>query len=249
MDDAIAALRRSPLETALFLDFDGTLAPIVPQADQARPLPGVAELLQRLHAAMGRVAVVSGRPVAFLQRHVPAEIELHGLYGLESAVGGPVAEHPAAARWRAVVAELSTAARRDGPEGLDVEDKGLSLTLHFRQRPEVERATKAWAVEAAARAGVLLRPAKMSIELHPPIDVDKGTVVEQRSMGMVTVAYLGDDEGDLPAFAALDRLAAAGRTTVKVAVHTPDASPRLLDQADVHVDGPEGTVSLLRALL
>ena len=64
----------------------------------------------------------------------------------------------------------------------------------------------------------------MSLELHPPVTVDKGTVVEERSDGLRSVAYIGDDVGDLPAFAALDRLTARGITAVKVAVRTPDAS-------------------------
>ena len=89
----------------------------------------------------------------------------------------------------------------------------------------------------------------MSVELHPPVAVDKGTVVEARATGTSTVAYLGDDEGDLPAFAALDRLAARGITTVKVAVRTVEASPTLLAQADVEVTGPEGALELLRSLL
>ncbi|MEQ1787910.1 MAG: hypothetical protein ABL966_12715 [Acidimicrobiales bacterium] len=66
---------------------------------------------------------------------------------------------------------------------------------------------------------------------------------------MRAVAYVGDDAGDLPAFAALDRLAAAGVAAVKVAVRTSEASTDLLTRADVIVDGPEGALALLEALL
>ena len=88
----------------------------------------------------------------------------------------------------------------------------------------------------------------MSLELHPPVTVDKGTVVEERSDGLRSVAYIGDDVGDLPAFAALDRLAERGIAVVKVAVRTPDASDPLLAQAHHLVDGPEGALDLLRSL-
>ena len=59
---------------------------------------------------------------------------------------------------------------------------------------------------------------------------------------------MGDDAGDLPAFAALDRFAAAGGTALRVAVASDEAPPELLAAADLLVDGPEGVVALLRQL-
>lgn len=246
--DAVSVLAASPERTALFVDFDGTLAAIVPEAASARPLPGVPDLLQRLAARFGRVAVVSGRPVGFLLEHLGPGVELHGLYGLEGWVDGRRRAHPDAERWRPVVAEAVVAARRELPGEVDVEDKGLSLTLHYRRSPSAEEAVTAWAVAASSSSGLEVRSAKMSAELHPPVEVDKGTVVGERSVGMAAVAYVGDDEGDLPAFAALDRLAAAGCRTVRVAVDTAEVSPRLLAQADHTVSGPEGAVAFLRSL-
>jgi len=247
--DALLALRRAPASSAVFLDFDGTLAPIVVAADQARPLPGVADLLLELRQAFGVVAVISGRPVSYLRGHLPPSVELHGLYGLESVVDGELSHHPEALAWRAVVDGVADAARREGPPGVDVEHKGLSLTLHFRRHAAVSDAALVWATAAAERSGLRLRRAKMSLELHPPIDVDKGTVVEARSVGMTGACYVGDDQGDLPAFAALDRLARQGLTSLKVAVRTSEAAADLLAQADLEVDGPEGAVALLRGLL
>jgi len=247
--DALARLRSSPATTAIFLDFDGTLAPIVAAAEDARPLPGVPELLLQLDATFGVLAIVSGRPVAFLAAHLPAAVELHGLYGLEASVAGVPAQHPDARAWRAAVDEVISAARTNGPDGVDVEAKGLSLTLHYRRRPEIADAALAWATDAAERSGLELRTAKMSLELHPPVAVDKGTVVDARAEGMTAACYIGDDRGDLPAFAALDRLAAAGAHTVKVAVLTPDADPELLAQADEQVAGPAGAAAFLRDLL
>lgn len=247
--EARNGLRAAPATTSIFLDFDGTLAPIVPAAEDARPLPGVPALLLQLRRAFGLVAIVSGRPVSYLLQHLPPEVELHGLYGLETLVGGEPTHHPEALAWRGVVDEVASAAHAAGPPGVEVEHKGLSLTLHFRRQPGMADAARAWATDAAARSGLFLRPAKMSLELHPPVAVDKGTVVEARAVGMTSACYVGDDEGDLPAFAALDRLAGRGLVTVKVAVRTPDASPELLAQADVRVEGPEGAVAFLQDLL
>ena len=233
----------------MFVDFDGTLSAIVPSATDARPLPGVGEVLLHLTGVLGRVAVVSGRPVSYLVEHLPEGIELHGLYGLESRVDGQRRTRADADRWRPVVdAVASEAATAVSPRGVDVEHKGLSLTLHFRRVPEAEDAAIEWARAAAARTELHLRAAKMSLELHPPVAVDKGTVVEERSEGLRAVAYIGDDLGDLPAFDALDRLAEGGIAAVKVAVRTPDVSEALTQRAHVLVDGPDGALELLRSI-
>lgn len=247
--DPLAALRTDPATTAIFLDFDGTLSPIVPVAQDARPLPGTSEALIALAQRYAVVAIVSGRPVAFLGEHLPAGVERHGLYGLEAVVDGELVVPPEADSWRTIVDDVVAAARAEGPPGLDVEHKGLSLTLHYRRQPQLADAALRWAELAADRSGLELRRAKMSLELHPPVAVDKGTVVQARAAGMTAVAYIGDDEGDLPAFAALDHLASLGVSTVKVAVRTTETSGALLAQADIRVDGPQGALALLRELL
>jgi trehalose 6-phosphate phosphatase len=247
--DALGALRRDPVVAGVFVDFDGTLSPIVPNAAEARPLPGTGDVLVRLTEVLGRVAVVSGRPLSYLEALLPEGVELHGLYGLEARIDGERRTRADAARWGPVVDQVAAdAAAAVGGDGVDVEHKGLSLTLHFRRVPEAESAAVEWARAAAARTELHLRAAKMSLELHPPVAVDKGTVVEERSDGLRAVAYIGDDLGDLPAFEALDRLAERGVAAVKVAVRTPDVSQALLAQAHQLVDGPDGALALLRSL-
>jgi trehalose 6-phosphate phosphatase len=130
-----------------------------------------------------------------------------------------------------------------------VESKGLSLTLHYRGHPEIETTVHELAERQAARSGLSVRPARMSFELHPPIAADKGTAVRDLADGLAAVCFLGDDLGDLPAFAELQRLADEGVATVRVAVRSDEAPEELLDAADVVVDGPEGARDLLRQLL
>ena len=105
-----------------------------------------------------------------------------------------------------------------------------------------------WAPTQATRSGLRCRPARMSYELHPPIDVDKGTAVRNIANGVHSVLYMGDDVGDLSAFAQLDELAGQGRETLRVAVRSDESAAELLDQADLVVDGPAGVRDLLRAL-
>ena len=203
-------------------------------------------MLGRRYAVVG---VFSGRPVSFLQRFFPPDVLLAGLYGLETVVDGVRHDHPDGDRWRHVVAGVVDAAERDGPAGMRVESKGLSLTLHYRGSPELAPAVERWARDQAATSGLEVRGAKMSVELHPPIEVDKGTTLLRLASGLDAVAFLGDDVGDLPAFAALEQLAGQGVATLGVVARSAETDPALLARADLVVDGPAGVLDLLQHLI
>jgi trehalose 6-phosphate phosphatase len=241
-------LTAAPEETAVCCDFDGTLAAIVDDPALARPVDGAVDALTALTDRFGVVAVLSGRPVAFLRRHLPDRLELRGLYGLEGVYGGVPADHPEARGWRDVVAAAVEECRRRCPPGVLVEPKGLSLTLHYRTAPEAGAAVLAAAEAVARRTGLELRPARMSVELHPPVAVDKGTCLRELAAGRSAACFVGDDAGDLTAFDALDDLASRGAATARVAVRSGESPPELLARADLVVDGPVGVVTLLRAL-
>lgn len=243
----LAALVRAPREAGLFLDFDGVLADIAPTPDGAVPRPGMPELLVELEARLGRVAIVSGRPVDYLDPHIPDQVDIVGLYGLESRVAGERATLPEAESWRPVMDELIASATASfGAEV--VEPKGLSLTVHYRSDEALAAPLGSWVDAASARTGAEARAAKRSFELHPPIERDKGTAIVELAASLAAVAYVGDDLGDLPAFDGLDRLDAQGLATIRVAVTSPEAPPELLDRADHIVDGPAGAHTLLEDL-
>ena len=247
--DALAPFLHDPADAAILVDFDGTLAPIVEEPAAARPLAGAVEALESLAARYAVVGVVSGRPLAFLEAHLPGSLALSGLYGIEWRRAGARGEHPAAAEWRPVVADAVERARRELPAEVEVEPKGTSLTLHVRRHPELTGAAHAWADATAATLGLAVRPAKRSVELHPPVTVDKGTVVEALVGPLGAACFIGDDLGDLPAFDALDRLEARGCRVLRVVVETSEVVPDVLAKADLVVPGPEGTLELLRDLL
>jgi trehalose 6-phosphate phosphatase len=248
-DDLLAPFVAAPQRAGVLSDFDGTLSPIVEDPDRATPLAGVPEILDALAHRYRRVAVLSGRPVAFLQAVLPRSVLLSGLYGLETVDRGVRRDHPQSGSWREVVDDVASLSEARGPAGMRVERKGLSLTLHYRSRPEAEPEVRAWADRQAARSGLVSRPARKSYELHPPIPADKGTAVHQLCAGLGAALFLGDDVGDLPAYDALDQLAGKGMDVVKVAVRSSEAPPALLDRADLVVDGPQGAADLLRRLL
>jgi trehalose 6-phosphate phosphatase len=238
-----------PGRAGVLLDFDGTLAPIVVDPDTARPLPGAITVLGAVARRYRLAAVVSGRPAAFLAHHLDVPgLERWGSYGAERvAADGSIEVVEAAERWRPVVAEAVDAARATAPPGVRVEDKGVSLTLHVRADPSLEPWVRDFARRQAAASGLEVHDARMSAELRPPIALDKGTVVRRLAAGagLQAALFVGDDRGDLAAFAALDAVTWA----LRVAVRSDEAPEELLLAADVVVEGPSGVLELLRALV
>jgi trehalose 6-phosphate phosphatase len=246
----VEPLVADPANAAVLTDFDGTLSRIVDRPGDARPLEGARDVLGALAQAFGRVGVISGRPAVFLREHLGApHVRLVGLYGLEWIDDdGGVVTHPDAAPWRDVVDGVVANARDHGPDGVLVEHKPLSVTFHYRENPDREAAARSWAEADAARTGLVSHPARMSYELRPPVDRDKGTAVEEQAAGLGAACFVGDDRGDLAAFDALDRLRAKDVDTLRVAVRSAEAPAELLERADVLVDGPGGALDLLRSL-
>jgi trehalose 6-phosphate phosphatase len=242
-----------PGTAAVFLDFDGTLSPIVEDPSLARPLEGVPALLAQLGSRFGVVAVVSGRPAAFLGEHLgrPAGVRLIGLYGLEEVgeVAGPTVDPDAVARWVPVMAEAAEAAEAAAPAGVWVERKPVAFTLHFRHAPAEEGWVRRFAEDQRDRTGVVLQPGRMAIELRPAIDTDKGTVVAALARGCSAACCFGDDLGDLPAFEVLGALAAEGLPVARVAVTDDESPAAVAAAADLVVAGPRGALELLGALV
>lgn len=248
----LAALAKDPSQAAVIVDFDGTLAPIVDDPPAATALPEAAATLDRLARCFGRVAVVSGRPVAFLRDQLPVEgLALFGQYGVERFDGAGVTTVPAAARWVEAVHRAADEAEAELP-GLFVERKGeVAVGLHWRRRPDLEAAAVGLGRRLAGLHGLRLEPGRQTLELRPPLDVDKGTAVEELAATASAALFIGDDRGDLAAFDTLSRLVGEGRLAhaVRVAVRSSEAPAELLEQADLVVDGPRGALQLLDELV
>lgn len=248
---ALRPLAEHALHGAVLVDFDGSLAPIVDDPDAARPLPAARDALGELVGRVARIGVVSGRPAGFLAAALGVDgVTYVGHYGLERVEEGRVVTDPRVAPFVEAVAGVAAAADRE-LRGVRVERKGaVSVALHWRGDPGLGAPVRAWAEPAAAAAGLELHPGRMVIELRPPLPVDKGTVVEELCDGMTAACFAGDDAGDLAAFAALDRLRAAGRLehVVRIAVRSAEEPASLVASSDAQVDGPAGLARELREL-
>jgi trehalose 6-phosphate phosphatase len=257
LPELLRPLAAEPARSALFLDFDGTLSAVVKDPREATPLPGVRALLTDLAVPFALVAVISGRPTAFLREVLgaPPGVTLAGLYGLERALQGPAYD-----TWASVIDEVVAEALATAPPGIYVEPKGLTVTLHFRRAPEYEDWVLDFAERQHAARGLLVVQGRRERELRPPLDVDKGSVVRalvaehdarDGAEPLRAAAAFGDDVGDLPAFAALAALQHDGgplRTTVRVAAVDTESPAAVADAADLSVPGAAGAVELLTAL-
>jgi trehalose 6-phosphate phosphatase len=240
-----------PARSVVIVDFDGTLAPIVADPPAAQPLPEAAATLGRLARCVGRVAVVSGRPLDFLRHWLPVDgLALFGQYGVERLEGDEVTTAPGVDRWAGAVRRAAEEAESALP-GLFVERKGsVAVALHWRKQPDLEEAATALGRHLAADHELRLEPGRQTLELRPPLDVDKGTATGELCAGASAALFMGDDRGDLAAFAVLGRLTAEGRLThaLRVAVRSSETPGELLECADLAVDGPAGALALLDQL-
>jgi len=244
----IDALVAHPSETVILFDYDGSLAPIVDLPEDAVALPAAIDALERLAGRVGRIGIVSGRPVEFLVRRVPVpDLVFAGLYGMEMMVGGERRVEPRVLAFGDAVARAADQAEERLP-GVHVERKaGVSVTLHWRTTPDRAEEVLAVAADLANLHGLALLRTRFAVELRPPVDIDKGHAVDTLIEGFDVAAFAGDDTGDLPAFAALARAGTEGRLTraVRIGVHSSEAPEGLPAAVDGLVDGPTGLAAML----
>lgn len=234
--DLLEQLASDAAHSAVLLDVDGTLAPIVDVPAAAHVPRETQAELQRLHGRYALVACVSGRPSESAAAVVGVpELVYVGEHGLELA--------PEAPAWRERLHAFAASV-----DWGDVEPKPLSLSFHYRRADDEEAALRLLeAVATRARAeGLVPRWGRKVLEVRPPLDADKGTAVrsllEERSLRRAL--YAGDDATDLDAFRGLDGLELA----IRVAVTSPEGPPELREAADLVVGGPAELLAILRRL-
>jgi trehalose 6-phosphate phosphatase len=250
---AIEALAADPERAGLVLDFDGVLAPIVADPTTCAMPDRVARSLARLAGGLGLVAVISGRPVAFLEERVKAPgVPLLGSYGMEQSWDGVRSVTPEAEQWLGPVRDAGHLLREQlaGVPGIRVEEKSVSVAVHWRQAPDRAAAAdqvRQAAASVAGQTGLRVEPGKLVEELRPPVDVDKGTAISAllAAHGDLTAfAYVGDDLGDIPAL----KVAHAAGGFALVIDHGEETDPRLLALADETFAGTEAFADWLGKL-
>lgn len=198
---------------ALFLKFDGTVSEIVPQPDDAVMAPGIQPAIESLIARPDfTVAFVSGRALSDLREKVGLKDVIYiGNHGLEIEAGSTRFREPNAEALRRELRSLSLQLQLalSETDGLEIEDKGLTLSVHFRRVADqlqdwVRRVT--FSTVERSRSFVC-REGKMVLEIRPQVEWNKGIAVQwilREALGGSPLAiYLGDDITDEDAFEAI----------------------------------------------
>lgn len=256
----LAAILADPAGTLLAVDYDGVLAPIVPDPTNSPPLPGAVAALARVGAVVGSVAVISGRPAAvvveygrFEQEPGLADLVVFGHYGQQrwEARTRELTTPPPPPELEAVRSELPSLLAEHGVADAWIEDKAVAVAVHTRRAadPAMALATLTQPVtECAQRHGLIVQPGRFVLEIRPP-GADKGDTLREfaASRSARAVCYIGDDLGDLPAFEAVEAMRNNGIAGLTVASGSAEVAA-VAGRADLVVDGPAGVVALLTAL-
>ncbi len=262
MDDrilrALAPLRNDAARSAVLLDLDGTMAPIIPDPKAVAVHPVIHAVLPHLRDRYALVAVVSGRRMSDLRAIVGIEglayagnhgLEIVGVDGEPVSVPGIELEplRELVERWPASVLE---------PHGIWLEDKLHTLTFHYRgaRAPGDAANFLASNVAPAGRAaGLRVEQGRMSLEVHPAGVASKGTATAVLLADVPHVAHVvsvGDDRTDTTVWAYLHRERDAGRLQhgIGIGVVSSETPQVVRDVADHLIQGVDGTAALLMHL-
>jgi trehalose 6-phosphate phosphatase len=240
---------QTPLaQTAVLLDIDGVLAPIVDDPAAVAVSATTQDLLRSAVETCGAVGVVTGRSL-----HAARElVTIPGIW-IAAAHGMHVA-HPDGSEWIDPAAsrareQLDLTVTMAQTVGWRYEDKGHCVTLHFRHvaRPEQTAAQMRAQIATVLNPTIVeLHDARMALEVRPVGSATKGAAVQRilEESGLDSAIYVGDDRTDLDAFRQLE-----GRDALRVAVASDEAPSELLEEADLVLDDQAAVEHWLRQLL
>lgn len=223
VDAAAAAVDHSPhlpppplsiRRPALFLDLDGVLAPLAETPEAVVPHPRRTRALREAAVRFqGRVAIISGRTIAEIDRISDAALDAaSGVHGLERRRADGSLHRLAPAEGVRTAVEAFEAFARARP-GVIVEDKSVSAGLHFRQARDAGDEAMALARRLAEHTGLVMQPGNLVVELKTP-GTDKGTAIaafmEEPPFAGAVPVMLGDDLTDEHGFRAADQMGGFG---------------------------------------
>lgn len=243
--------RLASVRLAVFLDFDGTLAPIVRRPESVVLSAGNRHTLRRLSACPGvRVAIISGRSLADLKKRLrPGPIACAGNHGMEIEGPGfrfrfrtPRGYPRTLDRVRTALSSLPSRF-----PGTELEDKGLTLTFHYRRARGrvVSEAVAAFRVAVRPfRSRLQIRSGKRILEIRPPASWGKGDAVRWLLLNKswfpgrsaVTSVVVGDDRTDEDAFRAIGergvtvRVGRSSRSAARYYLEDTDSVARFLER-------------------
>jgi trehalose 6-phosphate phosphatase len=240
----------------LVTDVDGTISHLVDDPDAARITPRSRELLAGLRDHIALVAALSGRSARDVQAIVDVPgIQLVGNHGMEWWQDGRIEIAPAAAEYRPALEAVVGAARAQHIPGVFVEDKGVTLAIHYRRAADPAATAERLAgllSEIAGAHHLKLSQGNMIFELRPPVEINKGSAFRQliETHHLDAAVYLGDDTTDLDALRMARQLRDSGVCwAVGLGVASDHVPPALPTTADLMLSGIQEVETFLAWLL
>ncbi len=237
-------------DLAVLTDFDGTVAELVTDPKDAKPVSEAIEGLRRLSACVGLVGVVSGRPSEFLKQCLPEDLFLSALvvgsYGeqivlpgatevevvSQDKVGAPGGEAALAKGFRWVQKHLNS-------EGVELEDKPYSFTIHYRRAPDKRYVVEELRDQLEDEFGLISLVAKQAIEFFEGRRPSKVLPIKRFVQNYDFVVYLGDDVSDVEVFEYLHSSDTQRSASLKIAVSSNEAPEDLNKLSDLSLDSPQ----------
>lgn len=221
-------------------DLDGTLSEMVERPEDATLSSDVREALASLHRRLPLVAVISGRAARDVLRIVGLhQLTYVGNHGMERIEGG---EHQVAEGFRPYLPEVRAAVRelRESitTPGVWLEDKLLSLSLHYRHAPDRSKAhhrIRRALSSLPNRDRFRIIEGKRVVNLLPALGASKGRAVSDlvSEYELSAALFIGDDITDVDAFRSIQALRRGRRFRgVNVAVLGEEANPKVEREAD-----------------
>lgn len=249
--DALLKAINSP-RFGLITDVDGTISPIVDVPDEARVTPRNMDLLANLGKQLTLTAVISGRSAEDVHQRVglPGLVYV-GNHGMESWQGRKVIVSPRAAAYRNNLSAAAPEIENILVKGMRFEDKGATLSVHYRQTSKPEKVAEKLTPtmkNIAEKHGLHLTQGRMVFEFRPPVEIDKGTAFEElvKTHQLDAALYLGDDTTDVNVFLTARRLREAGECLAYgLGVESQGTPQAVLTEADFLVQEVAGVESFL----
>jgi trehalose 6-phosphate phosphatase len=240
----------------LISDMDGTLSPIVPVPSDAAPTDRNRDLLQQLNQHLALVAVVSGRAADDVRERVGLpDLVYAGNHGLERWRDGNVEVAPAVEPYLKNLQAAIDDIKQAMPDGMWIEDKGATLSLHYRDTtnpPKTANAFQPQLEDIADTHDLKVFRGRMIFELRPPLDMNKGTVFKQLvdEHNLAAALYIGDDTTDADALKMAQHMRQEKSCySLAIGVESDETPDPVRNNADMMTRGVDDVEELLAWLL
>lgn len=259
IQEALAPLLAEPGASAIFLDLDGTLAPIMPRPNDVTVPPEISRLIRMLAHAYLAVTVVSGRPATGAKRIVGnADLAYIGNHGFETMLPGHAVVVSEEARESIPkIRDLVEYCRKDedmAESGIWLEDKTATMSFHFRRAADPDESAafiRERFFPMIDKLGLAISEGRKVIEVRPPVPINKGVAVGQLldRLDCRQAIYIGDDTTDIDALRELrKRKRRKNSVMISVGVISSEMPAELPKYSDLLVDRISGVEMALQIL-